>query len=107
MSSFEEFMSKAEELPSSKLPASNVSLLAIETSLTLAVTNLVTPFLPSSDKKQKFSEKVSNLVRDKEFISEFSEHLGVPSELETEDEFVKRGNSVLRKMLHNKFGIKS
>jgi hypothetical protein len=66
----------------------------------------VTPFLPPSDKKQEFSEKVSNLVRDKEFISEFSDRIGVPSELETEDEFVKRGNSVLRKILHNKFGIK-
>jgi hypothetical protein len=49
---------------------------------------------------------VSNLVRDKEFISEFSDHIGVPSELETEDEFVKRGNGILRKMLHQKFGIK-
>ena len=99
-------MNKAEESPSSSLPASNISLLAVENAVTIAVTNLVTPIASISNKKQEFSEKVSSLVRDKEFISEFSDRIGEPSELETEDEFVKRGNSVLRKMLYNKFGIK-
>ena len=106
MSSFNEFMNKAEESPSNALPASNISLLAIQTSLTAATMLLTTAFIPKNDKKQEFSEKVSNLVRDKEFISEFSDHIGEPSELETEDEFVNRGNGVLRKMLYAKFGIK-
>lgn len=106
MSSFKEFMNKAEKSPNSALPASNISLSAIETSLTSATINLVKPFVTQNDKKQEFSEKVSNLVRDKEFISKFSDRIGEPSELETEDEFVKRGSKVLRKMLYDKFGIK-
>lgn len=106
MSSFEEFMNEAESSPTKTLPASNTSLSAIETSLTSAISSLLTPFSVPIDKKQEFSEKVSNLVRDEEFISEFSDCIGMPSELETEDEFVERGNSVLREMLYARFGIK-
>ncbi|MEA5512127.1 hypothetical protein VB715_20340 [Crocosphaera sp. UHCC 0190] len=106
MSSFQEFMDKAEESPTTDLPGSNVSLSSIETSLKSVVSDLLTPFSVRVDKKQEFAEKVSNLVRDKEFISEFSDRIGEPSELETEDEFVERGSNVLRKMLYDKFGIK-
>jgi hypothetical protein len=60
----------------------------------------------STDKKQEFAKEVSSLVRDKEFISEFSDRIGLPLETETEDEFVERGSDVLRKMLYDRFGIK-
>lgn len=106
MSSFKEFMDKAEESPAKALPLSNASLSAIQSSLTLAVGSLLTSFSVSSDKKQKFSEKVSNLVRDEVFISEFSDCIGEPEELEAEDEFVERSSDVLRKMLYDRFGIK-
>jgi hypothetical protein len=106
MNSFKEFMDEAEESPSQALPLSNTSLSEIQSSLALAVGSLLTPFSVSNDKKQKFSEEVSNLVRDEAFISEFSDCIGEPSELETEDEFVERGSNVLRRMLHDRFGIK-
>ncbi|NCJ06753.1 hypothetical protein GS597_09580 [Synechococcales cyanobacterium C] len=106
MTNFKEFMSKAENSPNKALPSSNTSLSAIETALTSAVSNLLTPVPIPMDKKQEFSEKVSNLVRDEEFISEFSDRIGLSSEMETEDEFVERGSDVLRKMLYDQFGIK-
>lgn len=106
MSSFKEFMDEAEESPTKALPASNMSLSAIQTSLTSAISSLLTPFSIPSDKKQEFSEEVSNLVQDEAFISEFSDRIGLPSEIETEDEFVERGSGVLRKMLYDRFGIK-
>lgn len=106
MSTFKEFMDEVEESPTKALPASNMSLSAIQTSLTLAVSNLLTPFSLPSDKKQEFSEKVSNLVQDEAFISEFSDRIDLPSEIETEDEFVECGSDVLRKMLYDRFGIK-
>jgi hypothetical protein len=106
MTSFKDFISKAENSPHKVLPSSNTSFSAIETALTSAVSNLLTPVPISVDKKQEFSEKVSNLVRDEEFISEFSDRIGLPSEMETEDEFVERGSDILRKMLYDQFGIK-
>jgi len=106
MSSFKEFMDEAEESPTKALPLSNTSLSVIQASLTLAVGSLLTPFAVPNDKKQKFSEEASNLVRDEAFISEFSDRIGEPAELETEDEFVERGSNVLRRMLYNRFGIK-
>ena len=106
MSSSKEFMDEAEESPTEALPSSDISLSAIQTSLTSAVSNLLTPFPVPSDKKQKFSEEVSNLVQDEAFISEFSDRIGLPAEIETEDEFVERGSDVLRKMLYDRFGIK-
>lgn len=106
MSSFKEFMDESGESPTELLPSSNTSLSAIQASLRLAVGSLLTPFSVPNDKKQKFSEEVSSLVRDEVFISEFSDHIGEPAELETEDEFVEQGSNVLKRMLYDKFGIK-
>ncbi|MBE9063365.1 hypothetical protein [cf. Phormidesmis sp. LEGE 11477] len=106
MSSFKEFMDRAEDSPTKALSASNTALPAIETALTVAVSNLLTPASVPIDKKQDFSKKVSSVVRDEGFISEFSDRIGVPSERETEDEFVERSSSVLRQMLRTRFGIK-
>lgn len=106
MSSFKEFMDEAEESPTEALPSSNTSLSAIQASLTSALGSILTPFAVPNDKKQKFSEEASNLVRDEAFISAFSDRIGEPAELETEDEFVERGSNVLRRMLYDRFGIK-
>ncbi|HTL89713.1 MAG TPA: hypothetical protein VL134_09945 [Leptolyngbya sp.] len=105
MSKFKEFMDEAEESPTRSLPSFDKSISAIQVSLTLAVGSLLAPLVTPSDKKQKFAEEVSNLVRDKAFISEFSDCMGEPSELETENEFVERGSDVLRRMLYDRFGI--
>jgi len=106
MSSFKEFINQAEESSNFTVPGLNKSISDIQISLMSEVSSIVTPFSFSSDKKQEFSKKVSSLVRDKEFRSEFSDRIGEPSEIETEDEFVKRGSSILRKMLYDRFGIK-
>jgi hypothetical protein len=76
-------MDEAEESPTQPLPASNMSILAIQASLTAATNCLLIPFSFPKDQKQEFSEKVSNLVRDEAFISEFSDRINNPSELET------------------------
>jgi hypothetical protein len=106
MSSFKEFMDEAEESPAKALTSSNASLSAIQASLSLAVGSILTPFAIPNDKKQIFSEQASDVVRDKVFISEFSDRIGEPTELETEDDFVERGSDILRRMLYDKFGIK-
>jgi len=103
MSSFKEFMDEVEKSPATD---SNMALSAIQDSLTLAVSSILTPFAIPNDKKQRFSEQASNLVRDQAFISEFSDCIGEPTDLETEDDFVERGSDILRKMLYEKFGIK-
>ena len=105
MSKFKEFMDEAEESPTKALWSSD-SILAIQASVTSAVSSLLTPFAVSNDIKQKFAEEAANLVRDEAFISEFSDCIGEPSELETEDKFVERSSDVLRRMLYNRFGIK-
>lgn len=106
MSSFKEFMNDVKKSPSKALPSSDTSLSAIQASLTSAVDSLLTPFAFTNDKKQEFSQEVSNLVQDEAFISKLSDRVGEPSEFETEDEFVERGSEVLRKMLYDRFGIK-
>ena len=103
MSGFKEFMDEVEKSPATD---SNMALSAIQDSLTLAVSSILTPFAIPNDKKQRFSEQASNLVRDQAFISEFSDCIGEPTDLETEDDFVERGSDILRKMLYEKFGIK-
>ncbi|WP_374090679.1 hypothetical protein [Methylomicrobium lacus] len=107
MNSFKKFIDKAKESPTKTLPASDISLSTIQTSLASVVDGVLTPFSAPSDKKQKFSEEVSNLVQDNSFISDFSDRIGEPSEFETEDEFVDRSKNILRKMLYAKFGISS
>ena len=106
MSTFKEFMNEAEKSPTTALSPSNNSLSVIQVSLMSAVGSILTPFAAPNDKKQEFAAEASNLVRDEAFISEFSERIGEPSELETEDKFVERGSDVLRKMLYTRFGIK-
>ncbi|MBD2076965.1 hypothetical protein H6F86_24380 [Phormidium sp. FACHB-592] len=106
MSSFEEFMDEVEESPTKALPASNTTLSTIQLALTTTVKGLLAPLSISSSEQQKFSEKVSSLVQDKTFLSEFSDQIGEPLEDESEDEFVKRGSDKLRKMLYGKFNIR-
>lgn len=106
MSSFKEFLNKVEKSPSKALPALNTSLPTIETTLSSTVGKLLEPTAIPGGKKQAFSDKVSNIVRDEEFISEVSDQIGEPRDSETEDQFVERGISVLRKMLYMRFGLK-
>lgn len=105
MSKFKEFIAKAEASPDGALPSVQTSLLAIEMALTASITNILSPFSIPNDKKQEFSENVSRMIRDKDFISELSEQIGVPSADETEDNFVENSSRALRKMLYSKFGI--
>ncbi len=105
MSSFKEFMNKAQELSNQALPSSNISLASIQTSLATSINGISSLFL-MPDEEQKFSEEVSRLVQNEAFLSEFSDQIGEPLQNESEDEFVGRGSDVLRKMLYKRFGIK-
>ncbi|OWY68290.1 hypothetical protein B7486_26880 [cyanobacterium TDX16] len=105
MSSFKDFMDKAQESPNQNLPASTTTLASLQYSLAAASCIISSPFL-SVNEEQKFSEKVSSLVHDKAFISEFSDRISEPSEQESEDDFIERSSDVLRKMLYKHFGIK-
>jgi hypothetical protein len=106
MSSFKEFMNEAEAQYNKALTTSDKSLEEIQTALSSSIGSIVTSLSLPADAKQEFSEEVSNLVRDKEFISQFSDSIGMPLEDETEDDFVERSNGILREILHSRFGIK-
>lgn len=56
----------------------------------------------STSKKEQFSNKVTELVKSDEVLTELSEALGKPKKLESEEEFVKRGKSILARILKNK-----
>ncbi|NHC36999.1 hypothetical protein [Scytonema millei] len=105
MSSFKDFMDKAQESPNQNLPASTTTLASIQYSLTAASCIISSPFL-SINEEQKLSQKVSNLVHDKAFLSELSDQIGKPQVNESEDNFVKCSSDVLKKMLYKHFCIK-
>ncbi len=106
MNNFKDFMDEAQKSPDQALVASSVTLANIQNSLMSTIGGILSPIAAADDDKQKFSQEVSNLVKDGTFLSEFSEKIGVPIETESEEEFVNRGSDVLRKMLYKKFGIK-
>ena len=106
MNSFEEFMDEVEKSPTKALPESDITLPAIQSGLTTIIGGLSALFLTADNEQQKFSEKVSNLVQDKAFLSEFSGQIGEPLDGESEDEFVKRSSDRLMQMLCNKFDIR-
>ncbi len=56
----------------------------------------------SKPEVQEFASTVSKLACDGKFINEFSDHLGAPSEGESEDEFVERAKSTMRYLLRKK-----
>jgi hypothetical protein len=105
MSSFAEFMDEARNSFGNFLPGSNKTLTAIQSTLKTSVQGYLVPFSSNSKEQERFSKTVSDLVQDKVFLSEFSEQIGVPSEHESEDEFVKRSTEKLRQMLYEKFRI--
>jgi hypothetical protein len=107
MSSFREFMDEIEESPTQSLPASELTIPAIQMALTAATVGLLTPFSFPDNEKQKFSEEVSSLIQNESFLSELSNQIDEPLENESEDEFVKRSSDALRRMLYDKFNIKS
>lgn len=56
----------------------------------------------STSKKEQFTNKVTELVKSDEVLTELSEALGKPKKLESEEEFVKRGKLILARILKNK-----
>ncbi|AFY89706.1 MAG: hypothetical protein CLLPBCKN_005225 [Chroococcidiopsis cubana SAG 39.79] len=105
MSSFKDFMDNAIESSDQSLPASNISLASIQSSLAISMSAITSPFFKPNE-EQKFSEQVSSLVQNDAFLSELSDQIGEPQVDESEDDFVKRSSNVLRKMLYKHFGIK-
>lgn len=106
MDRFEDFMNEAQKSSDQGASASPVGLTAVQTSLASTVRGIIASTVLNDVEKQNFSQEVSSLVQDTTLISEFSDKIGTPKETETEEEFVKRGSDVLRKMLYERFGIK-
>lgn len=107
MNSFEEFMNEIKKSPTKALPGSDKTLPALQLALATNIIGFLAPFSAPSSEQQEFSEKVSNLVQDEAFLSEFSQQIGEPLEDESEDEFVERGSDKLRQILYSKFNIKT
>lgn len=105
MNRFEDLMNEAKKSSSQDATAFPIMLTDIQTSLSSAIRGIITSTSLNDVEKQKFSQEVSSLVQDTALISEFSNKMGTPEETETEEEFVKRGSDVLRRMLYEKLGI--
>ena len=106
VSNFKQFMDKIKQSPTQSLPESYLTLPSLHMALTAGTFLMLTPFSFSNNEKQKFSEEVSSLIHNESFLSDFSNQIGKPLEQESEDDFVKRGSNMLRKMLYDRFGIK-
>jgi hypothetical protein len=106
MSSFREFMDEIGQTPSAMLPSSSRSLQDVQSELTSHIGSLLAPLAVAESRKQKFGEEVAGVIGSEPFISEFSSRVGEPVEHETEDAFVERATTLLRRMLHDRFGIK-
>jgi hypothetical protein len=106
VSNFKQFMDKIKQSPTQSLPESYLTLPSLQRALTAGTFLILTPFSFSNNEKQKFSEEVSSLIHNESFLSDFSNQIGEPLEQESEDDFVKRGSNMLRKMLYDRFGIK-
>ncbi len=52
--------------------------------------------------RQKFAEEAINVAQSDEVLSELSDQIGKPAELESEDEFVNRSKKALSKILKEK-----
>lgn len=60
----------------------------------------------SKSKEDDFVREVAEIATSDEIISELSNELGSPREEETENDFVNRGKSILRKILRETFDQK-
>ena len=97
MSSFKDFFSQQSGSPT--LPSiSDVSALIASSISSLSVLG----GQMSLKQKEEFSTKVSSLAYSNEFIEELSSQIGKPQPDETEDEFVERAKSTMKKLLSQK-----
>lgn len=106
MSSFKNFMDNLEKSATKSLPISNKSISSIRASLKKSTISSLASTSTSSDEKEKFAQKVSELTKNDSFLSEFSDRIGEPQKNESEEEFVKRSSNELRLLLYKKLGIK-
>lgn len=80
-----------------KKASTNISL---ENSIKTEILDIL-PNLQVS-KAVKFSEDVTSIVTSDNVIKSLSDRLGSPKENETEDDFVKRGRSILEDIIRKK-----
>lgn len=104
--SLKQFMKKGKEPRldgrSGNLPAH----LKEEASLAISSTLLSTEMSVTKKQANKFSSEVMEISTSDKVINELSEKVGTPLESETEDEFVQRASSALKKILMSKLGNK-
>ena len=58
----------------------------------------------TSSDSHKLSKKITEVAHSEEFINSLSNEIGVPKPKESEDEFVSRAKSAMKKLLLDKFG---
>lgn len=107
MSEFKDFIDSLDREVEKHNSNSELNLSSIQESVVsqtaIAIGSLA---IFSNREKEKFSQEVSALVRNPEFLSELGNRVDKPLEEESEDEFVERSSDQLRKMLYEKFNIK-
>ncbi|HOB62101.1 MAG TPA: hypothetical protein PKI41_08245 [Candidatus Competibacteraceae bacterium] len=92
MKTFKEFTNSINTLPALQDKLTNTLVISLQGQTKI-----------SENEKEKFSKEISNTIQDQVFISQFSDKIGSPLENESEEDFVKRGSNILRKMLYAKF----
>jgi hypothetical protein len=86
------------------LPSPQKAELAVSTAIDLEISplELIVNQKFSTSQKKDFSKKVSKYVYSEGFIQEFSDDIGKPQPNESENQFVERAKSSIRKLLTEK-----
>ena len=98
MPNFKDFINSVED---------NAKLLELRSSTTKLASKISgslvsAPIGLSNYESEKFGSEVSKLAHSDEVLTELSNEIGKPREVETEDEFVERAKSSLVNILRNK-----
>ncbi|MGO9570524.1 MAG: hypothetical protein ACLP5H_23585 [Desulfomonilaceae bacterium] len=99
MATLEEFLRKIGPKSGDKDIEKSSALLP---GLSNAMLPAVKAMLIDEKDAEAFEKKVAELVQSDEFIHEISETIGEPMPNESEDEFVSRGQDVMRSLLKRK-----
>lgn len=118
MKSFKEFLKgigdssaslpsdEAQKLVEAKQAAiSSISALAYQHNLTSGWSSMLSSSSRDLAKANKFAEQATEIVSDEAFLDELSDRIGKPLVEESEDEFVERSSSIMRKILYRRLGV--
>lgn len=95
-------MNNLKDFIKTKETTSIPSEITIQTAIIGGLSMTSSPSSLTVADKEKFSKEVSQLAKSDGVITELSEALGIPKDSESEDDFVKRGKSILSGILKRK-----